>query len=72
MKELYELGITEVETGFGHKVRAYDRERCICELVMNRGKVEVQHFQTALKGYMKGKEKELSRLIMYAEKLKNL
>ncbi len=31
---------------------------------------EVQNFQTAVKDYMTGKEKNLSRLLEYAEKLK--
>lgn len=31
--------------------------------------MEVQNFQTALKTYMSGKGKKLSRLIEYAEKL---
>lgn len=69
-KELFELGVIEVETNFGHKVRTYDKERCICDLILNRGKIEVQHFQTALKEYMKWKDKDLSRLMAYAEKLK--
>lgn len=69
-EEIFGLGVIEVETGFGHKVRTYNQERCICDLIMNRGKIEVQHFQTALKGYMNWKEKDLSRLILYAEMLK--
>lgn len=54
----------------GNIVRAYDKERCICELIRDRKKYEVQNFQTAVKDYMTGKEKNLSRLLEYAEKLK--
>lgn len=54
----------------GNIVRAYDKERCICELIKDRKKYEVQNFQTAVKDYMTGKEKNLSRLLEYAEKLK--
>lgn len=50
-------------------VKVYDRERCICDLISDRKKIEVQNFQTALKGYMSGKDKKLSRLIEYAKKL---
>ena len=54
----------------GNIVRAYDKERCICELIRDRKKYEVQNFQTAVKEYMAGKGKNLSRLVEYAEKLK--
>ena len=32
--------------------------------------MEIQNFQTAIKTYMGDKSKEVSRLLMYAEKLK--
>lgn len=66
----YELGITEVKTNYGNTVRAYNKERCICDLIKNRGKIEVQNFQSAVLNYMNGKEKNLSRLMQYAEILK--
>ena len=50
--------------------KTYDQERCICELIKDRKKYEVQNFQTAVKEYMAGKGKNLSRLVEYAEKLK--
>ena len=31
-KQLFYLGITEIETPFGNKVKCYDKERCICDL----------------------------------------
>ena len=68
-KEKYAMGVCDVVSSSGNMVRAYDKERCICELIMDRGKVEVQQFQTAMKDYMSGKDKKLSRLIEYAERL---
>ncbi len=68
--ETYELGAEEITTNFGNKVLAYNKERCICDLIRNRGKIEVQNFQAAVKGYMKSKNKDLSRLVGYAETLK--
>ena len=35
-----------------------------------RGKIEVQHYQTAIKSYMRRKDKNLTRLLKYAETLK--
>ena len=44
--EVYELGIMELETSFGNKIRTYDKEKCICDMLRRRN-MEVQHFQTA-------------------------
>lgn len=68
-KETYELGVCEVASSSGNTVRVYDKERSICNLIMERNKVEVQNFQTAIKEYMSSKDKKISRLIEYAEKL---
>lgn len=68
--ETHELGVEEITTNFGNKVLAYNKERCICDLIRNRGKYEVQNFQTAIKSYMRSKNKDLSRLAGYAEALK--
>lgn len=68
-KNSYELGVCTVPSTSGNMVKVYDRERCICDLISDRNKIEVQNFQTALKGYMSGKNKKLSRLIEYAKGL---
>ncbi len=68
-RNIYEMGICNVTSNSGNMVKVYDKERCICELIMNRNHVKVQNFQTAIKDYMSGKDKQLSRLIAYAERL---
>ena len=68
-KEVYEMGVCTVASNSGNMVKVYDKERCICELIMDRKKVEVQNFQTAMKEYMLRKDKKLSKLIEYAKKL---
>ncbi len=68
-KEIYEMGVCTIASNSGNMVKVYDKERCICELIMDRKKVEVQNFQTAMKEYMLRKDKKLSKLIEYAKKL---
>ena len=68
-KNSYGLGVCAVPSISGNMVRVYDRERCICDLISDRNKIEVQNFQTAMKEYMLGKDKKFSKLIEYAEKL---
>jgi len=68
--EIYEMGIMTVETAFGNRVRVYDKERCICEMILRRKQMEAQNFQVAMKGYMSDSGKRLPRLIEYAKKLR--
>lgn len=64
----YLLGITEIKTNFGNPVKTYNKERCICNMVKRRKDMDVQHYQTALKTYMRLTDKNLNRLMLYAEK----
>jgi predicted transcriptional regulator of viral defense system len=65
----YKMGICEIPSSSGNRVKVYDKERCICDLIMYRNKYEVQVFQTAIKEYMASKDKKLSQLIIYADML---
>ena len=51
-------------------VRTYDKERSICDMIKNRGNIETQQFQTAMKTFMRDKTKNMSRLMQYGEQLK--
>ena len=53
----------------GNLVRLYNKERCICDLIKDRKKYEVQLYQTAIKEYMSSKDKNLTLLVDYAVKL---
>lgn len=67
---MYQMGIEEVKTNYGNMVRTYNKERCICDIIKNRKRIEVQQFQTAMKTYMRDKTKDMSRLAQYGEQLK--
>ena len=68
-EDLYELGETAVESGYGNTIVVYDKERAICDAVINRKRMDVQMFQTAMKEYMSDSGRRLQVLIHYAEKL---
>lgn len=65
-KELHEIGITTMQTSFGHAVPVYDMERTICDLLRSRNNIEIQVFQDALKQYAIRKDKNLRVLMKYA------
>ena len=68
-KEYLELGLTTVESPFGMKLRTYDLERTICDIVKYRNHMDKEIFTKALKGYSKLKQKDLLKLMKYAKKL---
>lgn len=66
-KELLDIGKEIVKTSYGHDIPLYNRERTICDLIRSRNRFEIQDFQTALKTYIIGKNKNLNRLMEYAK-----
>ena len=66
-KELHTLGIITMNTPFGNPVPVYDMERTICDLIRSRRGIEIQTFQDALKRYVKRTDKDLRKLMGYAQ-----
>ncbi len=65
----YSLGITEVETPYGNKVRAYDLERTLCDIVRGSGE-NIQIIQFAMKKYASDRNHDINRLMAYAKQLR--
>lgn len=66
-KELHGVGVIEMNTPFGHAVPVYDAERTICDIIRSRSGIEMQTFQDALKQYAARREKDLRKLMQYAQ-----
>lgn len=63
----YNIGITEVETPQGNKVKAYDMERCICDIIRSKKRMDIEHIKFAIREYLKRKDKDLIKLSKYAD-----
>ena len=68
-QNLYLLGIADVETMFGNKVRAYDKERTVCDLIKRRGKYDGETFVKALRAYLSDGPDQ-RKLFRYAKEMK--
>jgi len=68
-KDIFELGLTTIESPFGMKIRIYDIERCICDIIKNKKKMDIEIFVKALQRYAKFKNKDLNKLMRYANKM---
>ena len=67
--DIYELGITEIETPMGNKVKIYDVERCICDIIRSKNRIDSDQIKHSIREYIKRKDKDLVKLSLYAEKL---
>ena len=63
------LGETEGEIDF-HKVRIYDRDRTICDVLRNMNKMDKELFNKAIQGYVNDPQKNVPNLIEYAKALR--
>ena len=64
---MHDVGLITMKTPFGNPVPVYDAERTICDIVRSRSGIEMQTFQGALKQYVARREKDLRKLMHYAQ-----
>ena len=69
-KDKYELGIIELELQDKTTIKVYNLERTIIDILRDRNKIDLQIFNTAMKEYMKRKDKNLIKLSKYAKEFK--
>lgn len=67
--DIYELGLTEVLTPNGNKVKAYDKERCICDIIRSKGRMDSEQVKKTIKQYVKSKDKNIVKLSNYAKEM---
>lgn len=67
--DIYEMGVVEVETPSGNKVRAYDKERCICDIIRSKGRMDSEQVKKTMKQYIQSKDKNVAKLSDYAKRM---
>jgi len=68
--DIYELGVTKVNTPGNNWVRAYGIERTLCDILKGRNHVDIQIISDAFKLYAKSKDKNIPLLSEYAKILR--
>jgi predicted transcriptional regulator of viral defense system len=68
MPKHYELGLTEIASPAGHTLKVYNVERTLCDIIKNKS--DIQIVSQAMKVYVISKNKDISKLIGYAEQLR--
>ncbi|MDY5874460.1 MAG: type IV toxin-antitoxin system AbiEi family antitoxin domain-containing protein [Bacilli bacterium] len=68
-KDIYELGLIQIDTPMGNKVKAYDMERCICDIIRSKNRMDSEHVKHSIREYVKRKDKDLVKLSKYAKEM---
>lgn len=68
-QDIFNLGVTKVKTTMGNYVKAYDIERCICDIIKSKNRMDSEHIKYSIREYIKRKDKDLVKLSIYAEKM---
>lgn len=68
--DIYNLGIQEKKTSYGNKIRVYNIERTLCDILRGNNINDTQLIIPAIKKYAEQKNKNIPLLIEYANKLR--
>lgn len=68
--ERYSLGVEEVLTPGQHKVRVYNIERTLCDILRTRDASDAKTIRQAMISYAQRQQKDIGRLIQYADLFK--
>ena len=68
--ETYNLGTITMTSPSGNQIKVYDIERTLCDIVKTRHKADIQVLNQAMKTYASSKNKDIAKLMNYAEKLR--
>ncbi len=69
-EKTYELGIIEMASPAGNPIKVYNIERTLCDIVKVRHRADIQVMNQAMKTYASSKEKDISKLMRYADLLR--
>ena len=69
-KEIFELGKVEIKSPQGQIISCYNAERCICDLLKNKDKEDLETVKYAITEYLRDKQnRDLPKLVEYSKKL---
>ena len=68
-QKYYEMGVVEADVA-GHKLRIYDIERSVCDVVRFRNKVGIDVMTEVLRAYLSRKDRNIAKLTDYAGKMR--
>ena len=68
-KELYDLGVIEKKSPQGMKVKTYNLERTVCDIIKDKDSIDIEIRNKKKKKVIKSKEFNASKMFEYAKKM---
>ena len=65
--KLYNIGVEELQTIYGWPIKAYNKEKTICDLFRNKNNTDPATLIESIKRYLKLKDKNIPTLLRYAK-----
>jgi len=59
-KRIYDIGIVEVETAYGNKVKAYSLERVLYDFLVHKNEIDSEDYLKLVQSYIYDKNKDVS------------
>lgn len=69
VEDNYNVGIIEILSPSGNKIKVYELERTLCDILRGKGS-DIQIINSAMKKYASSKQKDINELMKYADKLR--
>ena len=69
VEDNYNVGIIEILSPSGNIIKIYDLERTLCDILRGKGS-DIQIINSAMKKYASSKNKDINKLMKYADKLR--
>lgn len=66
-KEWLDIGLMEMNDNYGNKIRCYDMERCICDIIRSKKRLDFEQVKKSVKQYLNRKDKNLIALSKYSK-----
>lgn len=66
-RDKYDIGLTKCQTFLGNLITIYDRERCICDIIRFKKRLDLEQIKKSVKMYINSKEKNLNKLREYSK-----
>jgi predicted transcriptional regulator of viral defense system len=68
--DVYTLGIMEISSPSGNMLKTYNVERTLCDIAKETHHADIQVINQVMKEYALSREKNIAKLMSYAEKLR--
>ena len=69
-KDYFDLGVSYKNTPLGAKVRVYNLERTVCDIIKDKDSIDIEIRNKAIKNCIKSKEFNASLMFEYAKRMK--